>query len=141
MTQLRLLILCLIVSFKSFSQTDTVKKIVLKDNIAREVIKDLVKGDDCKKTLLLREEEIKNFKDIVKAKDDIIDKQAKFINIKPRPVINMYVGGITDKLNILRPSMFCNLNLNYTKYNIGVYGKITPEATTNYGISVSYKLF
>ena len=43
-----------------FSQTDTIKKVVLSEQVARQVVKDLLKGDICQERLLLKEEEITN---------------------------------------------------------------------------------
>ena len=141
MIQLKLLILCLLVSFKGLSQIDTVKKIVLTDNVARQVIKDIVKGDNCKNTLALKDQEINNFKDIIKAKDNIISKQESLLNIKPKIHVNMYSGFIVDKVNLYNPSLFSNLNFSYLKYNISIWGKISPEINFNYGLSASYKIF
>ena len=60
MIQLKVLILCLLVSCNLFSQTDTIKKVVLSEQVAKQVVKDLLKGDICQERLLLKEEEIKN---------------------------------------------------------------------------------
>lgn len=51
MIQLRVLILCLLVSCNLFSQTDTIKKVVLSEQVAKQVVKDLLKGNICQEKL------------------------------------------------------------------------------------------
>ena len=72
MIQLRVLILCLLVSCNLFSQTDTIKKVVLSEQVAKQVVKDLLKGDICQERLLLKEEEIKNLTEQNEALVEII---------------------------------------------------------------------
>ena len=93
MTQLRLLILCLLVSFKSISQTDTIKKIVLDERVGREVVKDLVKGDVCRQLLTLKNENIKNLEEqnaelaeIIKIKDSILSKKDDIITVQDKAI-------------------------------------------------------
>ena len=53
----------MLVACKSISQTDTINKVILSENLAREVVKDLTEGDACKQISLLKDKKIENFKD------------------------------------------------------------------------------
>ena len=89
-----------------FSQTDTIKKVVLSEQVARQVVKDLLKGDICQERLLLKEEEIKNLTEqnealveIIKTKgekedikDDIIYIQDKALGWFSKPKLHGYLG-------------------------------------------------
>ena len=55
-----------------FSQTDTIKKVVLNEETAKAVVKDLLKGDICQERFLLKEEEIKNLTEQNEALVEII---------------------------------------------------------------------
>lgn len=60
---------------KSFSQTDTKNKVVIDTSLARKIAIDLVKGDECKKELLIVKENIKLLNEKVSVKDSIINNQ------------------------------------------------------------------
>ncbi len=155
MTQLRLLILFLLVSFKSFSQTDTIKKIVLNENVAREVVKDLVKGDLCKQKLILKDEEIKNLQEqndelveIIKIKDSILSKKDEIITIQDKaigwwkkPELHGYAGVQTMRLTLTEPTLYTNIMLEFTKFNIGAQYFIQPNNPPGYGFILEYNLF
>lgn len=155
MTQLRLLILCLLVSFKSISQTDTIKKIVLDERVGREVVKDLVKGDVCRQLLILKNENIKNLEEqnaelaeiikikdsILSKKDDIITVQDKAIGWWKKPELHSYLGVQTVNATLVNPYVYGSLLLEFPKFNIGGQYILQPNNPSGYGFIFEYKLF
>jgi len=155
MIQSKLLILLLLVSFNSFSQTDTIKKIVLDEKAAREVVKDIVKGDLCKKHLELKEEEIdvlhqqivelteviKIKEEIISKKDEIIVLQDKAIGWWKKPEIHGYVGIQTINATLVDPYIYGTLLLEFPKFSLGGQYFAQPNNPSGYGIIVEYNLF
>ena len=155
MTQLRLLILCLLVSFKSISQTDTIKKIVLDERVGREVVKDLVKGDVCRQLLTLKNENIKNLEEqnaelaeIIKIKDSILSKKDDIITIQDKaigwwkkPELHSYLGVQTVNATLVNPYVYGSLLLEFPKFNIGGQYILQPNNPSGYGFIFEYKLF
>jgi len=78
MKRLILLILLVIVSLKSFSQTDTTR-ISLEEQIARLVIKDLIEGDGAKKELSITLEKVLLLDQKIVLKDSIINTNTQQI--------------------------------------------------------------
>ena len=78
MKKLTLLILLVIVSLKSFSQTDTTR-ISLEEQIARLVIKDLIEGDGAKKELSITLEKVSLLNQKIVLKDSIINTNTQQI--------------------------------------------------------------
>ena len=72
------LILLVIVSLKSFSQTDTTR-ISLEEQIARLVIKDLIEGDGAKKELSITLEKVLLLDQKIVLKDSIINTNTQQI--------------------------------------------------------------
>lgn len=155
MTRLKLLTLLLLVSFKSFSQTDTVKKIVLNEKVAREVVKDLVQGDICKKLLVLKDEEIKNLQEqndelvsIIKIKDSIDNKKDQIITIQDKaigwwkkPQIHGYLGIQTIRFNVVDPYVYGRVLIEYSKLKLGGQCFVQPNKPSGYGVVLEYKIF
>lgn len=155
MIQLRLLILFLLVSFKGISQTDTIKKIVLNEKVAREVVKDLVNGDFCKQHLLLKNEEIKNLQEqndelveIIKIKDSILSKKDEIITVQDKaigwwkkPELHGYAGVQTMRLTLNEPMLYTNIMLEFPKFNLGVQYFVQPNNPSGYGFIFEYNLF
>jgi hypothetical protein len=149
------LILFLLVSFKSFSQTDTIKKIVLNETIAREVVKDLVKGDLCKQKLILKDEEIKNIEEqniqlvkIIKIKDSILSKKNEIIIIQDKaigwfkkPELHGYIGVQTVNSSLVNPYVYGTLLLQFPKFSLGGQYFIQPNNIPGYGFILEYNLF
>ena len=73
------LILLVIVSLKSFSQTDTTR-ISLEEQIARLVIKDLIEGDGAKKELSITLEKVSLLNQKIVLKDSIINTNTQQIS-------------------------------------------------------------
>ena len=155
MTQLRLLILCLLVSFKGISQTDTIKKIVLSEKVGREVVKDLVKGDVCRQLLNLKNENINNLEEqnkellqIIKIKDSILSKKNDIITVQDKaigwwkkPQLHGYLGVQTVNVTIVNPSLYGNVLLEFPKFNVGAQYFVQPNNPSGYGFILEYKLF
>ncbi len=155
MTQLRLLILCLLVSFKAISQTDTIKKIVLDERVGREVVKDLVKGDVCRQLLNLKNENIKNLEEqnkelleIIKVKDSILSKKDNIITVQDKaigwwkkPQLHGYLGVQTINATLVNPSLYGNVLLEFPKFNVGAQYYVQANNPSGYGFIVEYKLF
>ena len=81
MKKLILLISLILVSFKSFSQNDTI--VSLKQPIAKLVIKDLISGDGAKLELLSIQELLKLEQKKVVLKDSVIGKlDTKVLNLE-----------------------------------------------------------
>jgi hypothetical protein len=155
MIQLRLLILFLLVSSKSFSQTDTIKKIVLNENVAREVVKDLIKGDICQQQLLFKQEEIQNLQEqnnelieIIKIKDNLLFKKNEIILIQDKsigwfkkPQLHGYLGTRTINSSLINPYFYGTLLLEFHKFSIGGQYFLQPNNPSGYGFILEYNLF
>ena len=142
-------------SFKSISQTDTIKKIVLDERVGREVVKDLVKGDVCRQLLTLKNENIKNLEEqnaelakiikikdsILSKKDDIITVQDKAIGWWKKPELHSYLGVQTVNATLVNPYLYGTLLLEFPKFNIGGQYILQPNNPSGYGFIFEYKLF
>lgn len=142
-------------SFKSISQTDTIKKIVLDERVGREVVKDLVKGDVCRQLLTLKNENIKNLQEqnaelaeiikikdsILSKKDDIITVQDKAIGWWKKPELHSYLGVQTVNATLVNPYVYGSLLLEFPKFNIGGQYILQPNNPSGYGFIFEYKLF
>ena len=142
-------------SFKSISQTDTIKKIVLDERVGREVVKDLVKGDVCRQLLTLKNENIKNLQEqnkelveIIKIKDSILSKKDNIITVQDKaigwwkkPQLHGYLGVQTINATLVNPSLYGNVLLEFPKFNVGAQYYVQPNNPSGYGFIVEYKLF
>jgi len=143
------------VSFKGISQTDTIKKIVLNEKVAREVVKDLVQGDICKKLLILKDEEIKNLQEqndelvsIIKIKDSIDNKKDQIITIQDKaigwwkkPQIHGYLGVQTIRFDVVDPYVYGRVLIEYSKLKLGGQYFVQPNKPSGYGVVLEYKIF
>ncbi len=142
-------------SFKSFSQNDTIKKIVLNEKTAREVVKDLVRGDICEKRLFLKDEEIKNLQgqnneliSIIKIKDSISGKKDQIIKIQDKalgwwkkPELHGYLGVQTIRVDIVDPCIYGRVLIEYSKLKLGAQYFVQPNNPSGYGIIFEYNIF
>jgi hypothetical protein len=143
------------VSFKGISQTDTIKKIVLDEKVAREVVKDLVKGDICKQLLSVKDERISNLKNqiselrslisikdsIIVNKDKIIKVQDKVIGWWKKPELHGYMGMQSIQFTTTNPIIYGKVLLELPKIKVGVQGFVQPNNPAGYSVIVEYKLF
>ena len=134
-------------SFKSISQTDTLK-VILSDSIAREVVKDLVRYDFCKQELELTNKQISNFKSIIKEKDSIlkekdsyIEKQEAFIGRSKKLKLHLYFGGAASKLYYLNCFIYTNIQLEYRRLALGLNSQLTFDSKQRNNIFLEYKIF
>lgn len=142
-------------SFKSISQIDTIKKIVLNERVGREVVKDLVKGDVCKQLLILKDKNIKNLQEqnnelvkIIKIKDSILSKKDDIITIQDKaigwwkkPELHGYLRVQTVNISLVDPYLFGILMLELPKIKIGAQYFVQPNNPSGYGLIIEYKLF
>jgi hypothetical protein len=143
------------VSFKGISKTDTIKKIVLNEKVAREVVKDLVRGDVCKRLLIIKDEEIKNLQEqndelveIMRIKDSISEKKDKIIKIqdkaigwRKKPELHGYLGVQTIRFDVVDPYIYGRVLLEYSKLKLGGQYFVQPNRPSGYGVIVEYKVF
>jgi len=143
------------VSFKGISQNDTIKKIVLNESLAREVVKDLVKGDICKQLLKIKNENIKNLQDqnnelveIIKIKDSILFKKDEIITVQDKaigwfkkPELHSYLGVQTVNASLINPYLYGTILLEFKKINIGARYYMQLDNPSGYGFIFEYKLF
>ena len=155
MIQLRVLILCLLVSCNLFSQTDTVKKVVLTEKVAKQVVKDLLKGDICQEKLLLKDEEIQNLieqnealVEIIKTKgekedikDEIISFQDKALGWFGNPKLHGYLGIQSLSFTDLNVIPYGKVNIEFKKLNVGALLYVSDNPNLKYGLILEYKVF
>ena len=157
MYRLRLLIVFLLVGFKSFSQTAIPKDsvVVLTENQARAVAKDLVHLDAAKEVIKEQESRIKNFqkketefKNQLAIKDSIIFYQREMIDIHKEIIKNKkpfeihgYAGIQTTQFTLREPMLYTNLMLEFTKFNVGAQYFVQPNNPPGYGIILEYNIF
>ncbi len=142
-------------SFKSISQTDTIKKIVLDERVGREVVKDLVKGDVCRQLLTLKNENIKNLQEqnkelveIIKVKDSILSKKEDIITVQDKaigwwkkPELHGYLRVQTINISLVDPYLFGIVMVEFPKVKIGGQYFVQPNNPAGYGLILEYKLF
>ena len=143
--------------FKSFSQTAILKDsvVVLTENQARAVAKDLVHLDAAKEVIKEQESRIKNFqkketefKNQLAIKDSIIFHQKSMIDIHKEIIKNKkpfeihgYAGVQTTQFTLREPTLYTNLMLEFTRFNIGAQYFVQPSNPPGYSVVLEYKLF
>ncbi len=127
----------------------------MNEKTAREVVKDLVKGDLCKQKLILKDEEIKNLQEqndelveIIKIKDSILSKKDEIITVQDKaigwfkkPELHGYLGVQTINATLIDPYLYGRLSIEFPKFNLGAQYFIQPNNSSMYGFIVEYKLF
>ena len=148
--------MCLLASFSSISQNDTqvVKDsvVVLSEDQARKVIKDLIRYDNLKeinfnleKRIDILKQKEQNFQDLINSKDEVINKQKELIDVQEdiiekskRIKINGYIGVQTSSIS---PFVYASLNLKARDLNFGIRPYFRPTIDSGIGVYVEYKLF
>ncbi len=143
--------------FKSFSQTAIPKDsvVVLTENQARAVAKDLVHLDAANQIIKEQESRIKNFQkkevefknqldikdSIIKYQKEIIDINKEIIKNKKPFEIHGYAGVQTTQFTLREPTLYTNLMLEFTRFNIGAQYFVQPSNPPGYSVVLEYKLF
>jgi hypothetical protein len=157
MFRLKLLIVFLLVSFKSISQNVIQKDsvVVLTETQARDVAKDLVRYDSAMEIIVEQDLRIKNFqnkelqfKNSLKLKDsiivkqkDIISIQKELVNIKKPFQIHGYTGIQSMRFTLAEPIVYAKVLFEIYRINAGVQYYVQPNNPSGYGIILEYKLF
>tara|TARA_R100001163_G_C5048076_1_gene185141 strand:+ start:775 stop:1206 length:432 start_codon:yes stop_codon:yes gene_type:complete len=143
------------VSFKSFSQTDTQPVVILTEEQARLVVKDLIQYDNLKLITKKLEDRINLFeqKEIsfisqLKTKDDIIASQKDYIStqediIDAKKKLNFggYIGVQTHQITLTNPILFGEVTVGLSKIDVGARVFVQPDNPGGYGIVIRYKIF
>lgn len=151
------MIVFLLVGFKSISQTVIPKDsvVVLTENQARAVAKDLVHLDAAKEVIKEQESRIKNFqkketefKNQLAIKDSIIFYQREMIDIHKEIIkskkpfeVHGYVGVQSTQFTLVAPTLYTNLMLEFAKFNVGAQYFIQPNNPPGYSVVLEYNLF
>jgi len=144
------------VGFKSFSQIVTKDSVVvLTEKQARAVAKDIVHLDAANKIIEEQESRIKNFekkeiqfKNQLDIKDSIITYQKEIIDINKEIIKNKkpfevhgYVGVQSTQFTLNTPTLYTNLMLEFTRFNIGAQYFVQPSNPPGYSVVLEYNLF
>ena len=161
MSNLKWLMICLLVSFKTFSQTDIPKTqsaepvVILTEDQAKQVVKDLIQFDNLKlitkeledRINLFEQKEI-SFLSQLKTKDDIILSQKDYIStqediIDAKKKLNFsgYIGVQTQQITLTNPILFGEVTVGLSKIDVGARVFIQPDNPGGYGIVIRYKIF
>lgn len=143
--------------FKSFSQTAIPKDsvVVLTENQARAVAKDLVHLDAANQIIKEQESRIKNFqkkevefKNQLAIKDSIIFYQKEMIDIHKEIIKNKkpfevhgYAGIQTTQFTLREPMLYTNLMFEFAKFNVGAQYFVQPNNPPGYGVVLEYNIF
>ena len=157
MYRLKLLIVFLLVGFKVSSQTAIQKDsvVILTEKQSRAVVTDLVRYDFAKQIIKEQESRIKNFQkkevefknqldikdSIIKYQKEIIDINKKIIKNKKPFEIHGYAGVQTTQFTLREPTLYTNLMLEFTRFNIGAQYFVQPSNPPGYSVVLEYKLF
>jgi len=144
------------VGFNSISQTITKDSVVvLTENQARAVVTDLVRYDFAKQVIKEQEARIKNFqkKEIefqnkLDIKDSIIFHQKEMIDIHKEIIkskkpfeFHGYAGVQSTRFTLIEPTLYTNLMLEFTRFNVGAQYFVQPNNPPGYSVILEYKLF
>jgi len=156
MKQLGLLIVCLLVSCKSISQTVTKDSVVvLTEEQARQIVADLVRYDVCKAVSKVKDERIDNFlkkeiefKKQLEVKDSIISYKDAYIKLQDeiltktsRIKFGGAVGLISNKFTFGLPTLYGAVAASLNKFKLGAVYSVKQYNLPNYGLVLEYKLF
>ena len=151
------MIVFLLVGFKSISQTVIPKDsvVVLTEKQSRAVVTDLVRYDFAKQIIKQQESRIKNFekkeieyKNQLDIKDSIIFYQKGMIDIHKEIIKNKkpfevhgYLGVQSTQFTLREPTLYTNLMLEFTRFNIGAQYFVQPSNPPGYSVVLEYNLF
>ena len=127
MKRLITLIILITVSFKSSSQIDTTK-ILLEEQIARLVIKDLIDGDGAKEELAITQEKVSLLNQKIDLKDSVIKYKALQISIWDAVMMKKDSQLVSAKEMI--KIMEKDLQKQETKTKLAIFGTIIVLVVT-----------
>ena len=127
MKRLITLIILIIVSFKSSSQIDTTK-ILLEEQIARLVIKDLIDGDGAREELAITQEKVSLLNQKIDLKDSVIKYKALQISIWDAVMMKKDSQLVSAKEMI--KIMEKDLQKQVTKTKLAIFGTIIVLVVT-----------
>jgi hypothetical protein len=145
------------VGFSSFSQnaiqSDSV--VILTENQARNIAKDLVHYDFSLKVIEEQDLRIKNFQNkelefnnIINSKDSIIfyqrkiiSKQNKIIRKEKTVELHGYVGVQSFQPGLMEPIIYGNLMIEFSRFNLGAQYFVQFNNENKYGVVFEYKIF
>ena len=122
-----MLIVLIIVSFKSSSQIDTTK-ILLEEQIARLVIKDLIDGDGAKEELAITQEKVSLLNQKIDLKDSVIKYKALQISIWDAVMMKKDSQLVSSKKMIEKIEK--DLQKQETKTKLAIFGTIIVLVVT-----------
>ena len=142
-------------SFKSFSQTDTQPVVILTEEQARLVVKDLIQYDNLKLITKKLEDRINLFEqkeisfisqlktkdDIIASQKDYISTQEDIINAKKKLNFGGYIGVQTHQITLTNPILFGEVTVGLSKIDVGARVFVQPDNPGGYGIVIRYKIF
>jgi len=145
------------VSFKSFSQIDTLRSpvVTLTESQAKQVIKDLIQYDNLKLITVKLEDRISLFENKefsllqrIRLKDSIISTKNAYIEIqediinKKKPIrFNGFVGIQTFQVSLMDPTLYIQTEVELGKLTVGARVFVQPNNPGGYGFIVEYKIF
>ena len=150
------MIVCLLVVFKSTSQTATKDSVVvLNETVAREVVKDLVRYDVCRQVsneqaevIELQKSKLTSYKSIIEELEYqkeqsnlLISNQNKIIDRLKSPKLHLYVGIRNENFNLTTNSVFANLLFCTRKIDVGLHATTQVNGIITYGVISQYKVF
>ena len=158
MYRLGLLIVFLLVGFRSISQTVTQNNdsiVTLNENVARKVATDLVRYDFAKSIIKEQEVRIKNyqnkeaeFKNKLDIKDSIIFYQKSIIDIHKEIIkskkpfeLHGYAGVQSTQFTLRQPTLYTNIMLEFVRFSIGAQYFVQSNNPPGYGVILEYNLF
>ena len=122
-----MLIVLIIVSFKSSSQIDTAN-ILLEEQIARLVIKDLIDGDGAKEELAITQEKVSLLNQKIDLKDSVIKYKALQISIWDAVMMKKDSQLVSSKKMIEKIEK--DLQKQETKTKLAIFGTIIVLVVT-----------
>lgn len=150
------MIVCILVSFNSISQTATKDSVVvLTEEQARWIIADLVRYDVCRALSKVKDERINNFlkkeiefKKQLEVKDSIISYKDAYIKLQDeiltktsRIKFGGVVGLISNKFELGLPMLYGAVTASLHNFRLGAMYNIRQYSPPNYGVVLEYKLF
>ena len=150
------MIVCLLVTFSSTSQTATKDSVVvLNETVAREVVKDLVRYDVCRQiskeqsdVIEFQKKKLQTFQSIVteleyqkEQSNQLISNQNKIIDRLKSPKLHLYVGIRNENFNLTTNSVFANLLFCTRKIDVGLHATTQINGIITYGVISQYKVF